>query len=102
MTKRPDVLEGKTFRRKTPCGNAYITINEKEIFCRLGKSGVCGHAFLEAMGRIISLAWREGVGIDKIAKTLTGIQCSGNSDVETSCPNMIGKILSEMLEGEKK
>ena len=58
--RRKQILSGKTVRIKTGCGHLYVTLNEdngvpSEIFLRLGKSGGCTAAFLEAITRICTL-----------------------------------------------
>jgi len=96
---RPDILEGETPRFQTPCGFIYITLNYldgevKECFSHLGKSGSCSRAMLEALGRVISLAIRQGVSQKDISRTLQGIMC-GNCDNREylSCPHALGIAL---------
>lgn len=101
---RESVLRGETREKITGCGSLYVTINEdefgpREIFANMGKAGGCASASTEAMGRLISLAFRYGASPDKIAKQLRGIRCHvplglGPHQV-LSCPDAIGKALAE-------
>jgi len=77
---RPKVLQGKTVKMGTGCGNLYVTCNFldskiQEVFVRLGKSGGCSSCQTEALGRLISLALQSDVLPEKIIKTLKGISC---------------------------
>lgn len=100
MQKREEVLEGKCLCKETPCGRMYVTVNlnakrqPTEVFCMLGKSGTCGRAFLEALGRTITLGLRNGVGIEEFRRTLKGINCQFGTE---GCPNAVGECL-EMIE----
>jgi ribonucleoside-diphosphate reductase alpha chain len=64
MKPRPEVLAGKTYKVMTPVGSAYISINEDsdgnifEVFISLGRAGSDIMADAEAMGRLITLAFR--------------------------------------------
>ena len=42
------------------------------VFANMGKAGGCASASTEAIGRLISLAFRYGVPPDKIVKQLKG------------------------------
>jgi len=85
--KRSSVLTGKTYRKDTPIGTAYVTINSNghgpedpfEVFLNVGKAGSEVSAVSEAMGRLMSLVLRIPSHIDRkerlawIADELTGI-----------------------------
>ena len=63
MKKRPDVLEGKTEKILTGCGNLYLTINQDngvpyEIRAQIGKSGSCARSMLEVIGILISIIFQ--------------------------------------------
>lgn len=64
MKPRPEVLAGHTYKTATPVGTAFISINEDEngdifeVFVNLGRAGSDIMADAEAMGRLISLAFR--------------------------------------------
>ncbi len=61
---RPQSLKGKTYRKETPIGTAFITVNETddgepfEVFVQVGKGGSDTMAVAEALGRLISLTLR--------------------------------------------
>ncbi len=61
---RPKKLHGATYRKETPLGTAYITVNSDEgdqpfeVFMNVGKAGTEVTAVSEAMGRLISLVLR--------------------------------------------
>ncbi|MDW7681929.1 MAG: TSCPD domain-containing protein, partial [bacterium] len=104
--KRPDVLTGKTIRITTGCGSMYVTINEDlngpfELFSTIGKAGGCAASQSEAIGRLISLAWRSGIKPEEIEKELIGINCHkptglGRTRV-TSCPDAMAKAIKKYL-----
>ena len=100
--RRPLILSGKTIRMDTGCGPLYITINEDsdgafEVFNTMGKAGGCAASQCEAIGRLISLAWRSGVKTDRIVKQLRGIHCQkpfgfGKNRVN-SCADAVGRAM---------
>jgi ribonucleoside-diphosphate reductase alpha chain len=61
---RPHVLKGVTYRKGTPLGTAYVTVNDNggdesfEVFLTVGKAGSDTAAVAEAIGRLISLVLR--------------------------------------------
>ncbi len=101
---RSPVLRGETREKVTGCGSLYVTVNEddmgpREVFANMGKAGGCASASTEAVGRLISLAFRYGVPADKIVKQLRGIRCHephgfGPNQI-LSCPDAIGKALAD-------
>jgi ribonucleoside-diphosphate reductase alpha chain len=101
---RSPVLRGETREKVTGCGSLYVTVNEddfgpRELFANMGKAGGCASASTEAIGRLISLAFRYGVPPDKIVKQLKGIRCHvplgfGPNQI-LSCPDAIGKALAD-------
>ncbi len=101
---RSPVLRGETREKVTGCGSLYVTVNEddygpREVFANMGKAGGCASASTEAIGRLISLAFRYGVPPDKIVKQLKGIRCHvplgfGPNQI-LSCPDAIGKALAD-------
>jgi ribonucleoside-diphosphate reductase alpha chain len=77
---RPRVLTGKTYQMQTGCGPLYITMNEDErglfeVFTTMGKAGGCAASQCEGIGRLVSLAWRSGVGPEPVIRQLRGISC---------------------------
>lgn len=104
-TTRPRILIGVTIRIKTSLGNLYITINEHEgrpfeVFAIIGKSGKSIQAKAEAIGRLVSLNLRSGVGVDKIINQLKDIAGEtttfDNGKPIKSIPDGIAKILEEL------
>ncbi len=61
---RPYLLQGNSYRKETPLGTAYVTINSDEnhepfeVFLNIGKAGSDVTAVSESIGRLISLVLR--------------------------------------------
>jgi ribonucleoside-diphosphate reductase alpha chain len=78
---RQDVIHGSTRKIRTGCGNLYVTVNEDvegrpfEIFNQIGKAGGCAASQSEAIGRLVSLAFRTGIEPEDIIRQLKGISC---------------------------
>lgn len=78
---RQDVIYGSTRKIRTGCGNLYVTINEDEegnlfeIFNQIGKAGGCAASQSEAIGRLVSLAFRSGIDPENVIRQLKGISC---------------------------
>ncbi len=78
---REDVIHGSTRKIRTGCGNLYVTVNEDEdgnlfeMFNQIGKAGGCAASQSEAIGRLVSLAFRSGVEPEDIIRQLKGISC---------------------------
>jgi ribonucleoside-diphosphate reductase alpha chain len=77
---RPRALAGATYQMETGCGHLYVTINEDEnglfeLFTTMGKAGGCASSQCEALGRLVSLAWRSGVQARQTMKQMIGISC---------------------------
>lgn len=108
---RPPVVHGVTRKVEVGCGNLYVTMNEDEyglfeVFARLGKAGGCADAQLEAVGRLISLCLRSGVGPKEIIKQLKGIRCPNplltRGGTILSCPDAIAKAIEDHIKGREK
>ncbi len=105
--KRPDVIKGATRLMKTGCGNLYVTINEDEeghlfeLFTSMGKAGGCAASQSEAIGRLVSLAFRSNLEPEEVMRQLKGISCHSHAWVEggkiTSCSDAIAKSLEKYL-----
>jgi len=101
---RGGVLRGETREKVTGCGSLYVTINEddsgpREVFANMGKAGGCASASTEALGRMISLAFRYGATPEKVSLQLKGIRCHvplglGPSQI-LSCPDAVAKALTD-------
>ena len=99
---RPRALAGTTYQMQTGCGPLYVTINEDqaglfELFTTMGKAGGCASSQCEAIGRLVSLAWRSGVQARQAVKQLIGITCHkpagfGDNRV-TSCADAVAKAI---------
>jgi len=106
--KRPDVINGSTRLTKTGCGNLYVTINEDEeghlfeLFTSMGKAGGCAASQSEAIGRLVSLAFRSNIEPDEVIKQLKGISCHSHAWADggkiTSCSDAIAKSLEKYLQ----
>ena len=99
---RPKALKGWTYQMQTGCGPLYITVNEDkqglfELFTTMGKAGGCAASQSEAIGRMVSLAWRSGVQARQVVKQLLGISChcpSGFGDNKIlSCADAVAKAI---------
>ena len=100
--ERPKALKGWTYQMQTGCGPLYITVNEDkqglfELFTTMGKAGGCAASQAEAIGRMVSLAWRSGVQARQVVKQLLGISChcpSGFGDNKIlSCADAVAKAI---------
>ncbi len=105
---RPRALTGQTFQMTTGCGPLYVTINVDEqgrpfeLFNTIGKAGGCAASQNEAIGRLVSLAWRSGLPAEPMVKQLIGISCHkpfgfGDNKV-TSCADAIAQAIRLQLE----
>ncbi len=104
--ERPRSLKGCTHQMQTGCGPLYVTINEDknglfELFTTMGKAGGCAASQSEAIGRMVSLAWRSGVQARQVIKQLLGISChcpSGFGDNRVlSCADAVAKAIQTHL-----
>ncbi len=99
---RPKALKGWTYQMQTGCGPLYVTVNEDsaglfELFTTMGKAGGCAASQCEAIGRMVSLAWRSGVQARGVVKQLLGISChapAGFGDNKVlSCADAVAKAI---------
>jgi hypothetical protein len=110
---RPGTLHGNTYRKNTPIGTAYITINANgegdrepfEVFINVGKAGSDVAADAEGLGRLVSLILRmpspltPQERVQDIVAQLRGIgsgraQGFGKNRV-MSMPDALGQVLAE-------
>ncbi|MFZ2487936.1 MAG: ribonucleotide reductase N-terminal alpha domain-containing protein [Anaerolineae bacterium] len=111
---RPRRLHGATYRRLTPLGTAYVTVNDTEegepfeVFMNVGKAGSDVAAVSEALGRLISLMLRMPGSLtpterlQQVVYQLNGIgggrHLGFGPQRVRSLPDAIAQVLSEHLE----
>ncbi|WP_459939603.1 LAGLIDADG family homing endonuclease [Desulfonatronum parangueonense] len=111
VRERPDVVYGFTQKVKTGYGFLYLTVNEVdgrpfEVFTTIGKSGRSITAKAEAIGRLVSLALRSGIGVEDIVSQLKGIggehPVFQKKDILLSIPDAVSWVLeTRYLQGRK-
>ena len=104
---RPEVTRGTTTKVSTGCGNLYITINSDEqgrpfeVFTQMGKAGGCAASQLEAIGRLVSLAFRSGIEFKSIIEQLRNIRCPSPSWQKGvrifSCADALARVIEKRL-----
>src|SRR3990172_1694119 len=104
---RPKTTTGVTNKMRTSCGDLYVTVNEDEngrpfeVFCNMGKAGGCEASQNEAIGRLISLAFRSGVAPQSLIRQLIGIRCNQpyglGKNIIHSCADAISKAVLEYM-----
>jgi ribonucleoside-diphosphate reductase alpha chain len=110
---RPSLLQGATYRKETPLGTAYITVNSDErgepfeVFLNVGKAGSDVSAVSEAMGRLISLVLRMPASLppaermrwvmDEMAGIGGGRTLGFGANRVRSLPDGIAQVLAEHL-----
>ncbi len=112
---RPSTLHGNTYRKNTPIGTAYITVNANgggnkepfEVFINVGKAGSDVAADAEGLGRLVSFILRmpsplsPQERVEDIIAQLRGIgsgrqQGFGKNRV-MSMPDAVAQVLAEHL-----
>lgn len=99
---RPGILQGKTFKCLTGCGNMYITLNYHEdrpyeVFMIMGKGGGCASAQCEGIGRLATALLKQDVkNVDIIIQQLQGISCHSSNGDMPSCANALAQVLKEV------
>ena len=105
--ERPKILKGWTYQMQTGCGPLYVTVNEDttglfELFTTMGKAGGCAASQSEAIGRMVSLAWRSGLQARQVIKQLQGISCHSPSGFGEnkimSCADAVAKAIQSHIE----
>ncbi len=109
---RHDVIHGSTRKIRTGCGNLYVTVNEDgegklfEIFNQIGKAGGCAASQSEAIGRLVSLAFRSGIEPEDIIRQLKGISCHTpvwyREGKILSCSDAVAKAIEWHLQEKEK
>jgi len=104
VKERPQTLEGFTTKMMTGMGALYVTVTEYEgrpfeVFATIGKSGRSTTAKTEAIGRLVSLALRSGVRVEKIVEQLKGIggehPVFQKDGLVLSIPDAISRVLEK-------
>jgi len=99
---RPQLLTGETQRMDTGCGKLFVIMNDdeygpREVFANMGKAGGCAASNTEALGRLISLAFKKGASPAEIVEHLKGIRCHVpygiGPNATLSCADAIGKAI---------
>ncbi len=112
---RPKLLQGSTYRKDTPLGTAYITVNNDqegepfEVFLNIGKAGSDVSAVSEAMGRLISLTLRMPASLppserlrwvmDEMAGIGGGRALGFGANRVRSLPDGVAQVIAEHLSG---
>ncbi|MCL4835509.1 MAG: adenosylcobalamin-dependent ribonucleoside-diphosphate reductase [Caldilineaceae bacterium] len=112
---RPKLLQGSTYRKDTPLGTAYITVNSDEegepfeVFLNIGKAGSDVSAVSEAMGRLISLTLRMPAALppserlrwvmDEMAGIGGGRALGFGANRVRSLPDGVAQVIAEHLSG---
>ena len=104
VEERPETLLGFTTKMTTGMGALYVTVTEFEdrpfeVFATIGKSGRSTTAKTEAIGRLVSLALRSGVRVEKIVEQLKGIggehPIFQKDGLVLSIPDAISRVLEK-------
>ncbi len=99
---RPQLLSGETQRMETGCGRLFVIMNDdeigpREVFANMGKAGGCAASNTEALGRLISLAFKKGAAPADVVEHLKGIRCHVpygiGPNATLSCADAIGKAI---------
>jgi ribonucleoside-diphosphate reductase alpha chain len=112
---RPSALRGLTYRKETPLGTAYVTVNVNggdqpfEVFMNVGKAGSDVAAVSESLGRLISLVLRLPSPLEPIERLrmvveqLAGIgggrSMGFGANRVRSLPDAVAQVLREHMNG---
>jgi len=110
---RPGKLHGFTYRKATPIGTAYLSINQNgsgqpfEVFLNVGKAGSDTASVSEAIGRLISLVLRLPSSLspherlrhvmDQLAGIGGGRPLGFGADRVRSMPDAVAQVIAEYL-----
>ena len=110
---RPSALRGLTYRKETPLGTAYVTVNINggnqpfEVFMNVGKAGSDVASVSEALGRLISLVLRLPspldanerlkMVVDQLAGIGGGRSMGFGAKRVRSLPDAVAQVLREHL-----
>jgi len=102
IRESPFSLYGMTYLIQTGCGPLVVIIIEDEhglfkLFTKMGKTGDCAASQSEALGRMITLAWRSGVHPNEIIRQLKDISCHSHAGLDgnrvLSCPDAVATAI---------
>jgi ribonucleoside-diphosphate reductase alpha chain len=113
---RPGALHGVTYRKETPLGTAFVTVNVNggefpfEVFLNVGKAGSDVASVSEALGRLISLVLRLPSPLDpnerlkQVIDQLAGIgggrTLGFGANRVRSLPDAVAQVLREHLNSQ--
>jgi ribonucleoside-diphosphate reductase alpha chain len=110
---RPSTLHGNTYRKNTPIGTAYITVNANgdgdrqpfEVFINVGKAGSDVAADAEGLGRLVSLILRMPSPLtpeERVADIVAQLRGIGSGRAQgfgknrvMSLPDAVAQVLAE-------
>lgn len=108
LSVRPMKLQGITYRKNTPIGTCYITVNEDintgpfEVFINVGRAGSAIAADAEALGRLISLIFRSSSLDERIQDVIAQLRGIGSgrssgfgADRVMSLADAVAQVLAE-------
>lgn len=102
--KEPDFFKAYTYIIRTGLGKLTVIINEHEerpygLLASIGKSGRSTTAKCEAIGRLVSLAFRHNIDVSEIVEELKGIggehPIFQNGGLVLSIPDAIARVLEK-------
>lgn len=100
-------LSNITVSKVTGCGNVLVTLVMKEdgsifkIRPKLGRNGTCANAMVSAVGKLASLALKNGASLSDVVRKIEGITCQhptmaiGEDDGSTSCIDAVSKVIAD-------
>lgn len=94
---RPGDLSSITFKRHSGCGKLYIVVSEHdgkpyEVFVNTDGKGGCD-GMTNALGRMISIAFRNGVPTEDVVRQLRRVKCG----VAMRCAECDGKSCADII-----
>lgn len=96
---RNNPLYGATYKKKTPMGTAYITINDdpetglaRELFVNIGKAGSDIFAMSESLGRALTLFLKDSPNPNKEAAIVKHFSGVGGQNTVGFGPNKISSV----------
>jgi len=103
---RPRVVNGRTTKVVTQCGNLYVTVNNKdhhlfEVFAVLGKSGGCVQSQMSALTLTVTMGIRRGIPAQVYVEALKGVRCL-NPSIDDGVPYLsCADAIAQVMEAEQ-